>query len=170
MSRTVRQCRFMRPSGNSNDGISPPGPFAAGVTMFPAGEFCGKADGGPAVAAAMTTFPEYVGDCDALGIHFSIDSTGTLVGTLTLQGSCHRGDYEQNGQPGANLSSAENWVTLQFFDEAGAALAASKAVASGANAFIFSLRNVTFRWVRLVFAFTSGTAQPKISLQAKGAA
>jgi hypothetical protein len=151
VSRSFAQCFFMQPSGNANDGVTPnPGVFY---------------DGTLALAANMTTVPVWVKDLDAFGIAFSTPAGSTLVGSIALQVSNDKSQREQNGVPDALL---QNWVTLSFWDVAAGAQATTKAVASGAQALMLSERVCAYRWVRLVFTFTSGTGLAKIALQQKG--
>lgn len=161
MSGRFAQSAWMMPSGNANDGISPPG--AGNPQYF---------DGTLALAAAMTTVPVPVRDLDGFSIHFATPAGSTLVGTLTLQVSSQRGNTEQTGAPDVTLT---DWTTIDFFDPTTATtttFVASKAVASGAQSLILALPYgfCLYRWARLAFAFTSGTGKPKIAFQQKGCA
>ena len=142
---------LMSPSGNSNDGVTP----NPGVVY----------DGTLALAAAMTTVPVNVLNMDDFSIAFSTPGGATLVGTLTLQAS-----NDQSGQELTKTSDKllQNWETISVWDVGAGAQAASKAVASGAQVLLLAERVCTYRWVRLAFAFTSGTALATIRFQAKG--
>jgi hypothetical protein len=151
VSGRYNQAWYLSPSGNSNDGVTP----NPGVLL----------DGSTVVNAAMTTVPVWAKDLDAYSIQFSTTGGSTLVGTLTIQGSNDRGNQEQQGKSDGTLA---NWTTINFWDAGAGAQAANKAVASGANSFILAERVCTYRWVRLVFAFTSGTGNPRCTMQQKG--
>ena len=93
-----------------------------------------------AIVASFDTVPVWTKDLDAYSIEFSTPAGSTL----------------------------ENWQTISFWDVGGGLQAASKAVASGVNALLLADRVCCYRWVRLVFTFTSGSGSPKVSLQQKG--
>jgi len=158
MSKTLRTANTLFPAvadvnGNLT-GANPNNPFD-GATVT--------------TSAAFTSVPVFVGDCDAFSIEFSTLAASTLAGTLTLQACSHRSSSEGGGASvlGTDLGDASNWQTLSFWDVGAGAQATSKAVSSGANALILAERACTYRWVRLVFAFTSGSGKPKVSAQLK---
>jgi len=153
MSSRFNRQHYLQPSGNSNDGVTPnPGQNLDGATVT--------------ISAAFVSVPVEIKDLDAFSIQFSTPAGSTLVGSISLEMSNDQSGQETTMTPGVLL---QNWVpSIQFFDEAGAALATTKAVASGANQFILSIRNCTTRWVRLRFTFTSGSGKPTVTLQQKG--
>ncbi|HZU84367.1 MAG TPA: hypothetical protein VE987_15665 [Polyangiaceae bacterium] len=155
MSGRYHQAFLMKPSGNANDGISQPNPLV-------------YLDGSQVVAAAMTTVPVFVANVDGYSIQFATIAGDTLVGTLTLQASNSRGSgQEQTENPDVTLY---DWTTIELYDFSTGAFAANKAVASGAATYLIgvpSLYNCA-RWVRLVFAFTSGSGHPRVGFQQKG--
>jgi hypothetical protein len=152
MSFRANRSFYLTPSGNTNDGVSSnAGQNLDGATVT--------------ISAAFVSAPIHVKDLDAYSIQFSTVAGDTLVGTLTLEYSNDQSGQELTETPGVLL---KNWIpSTQFFDEGAAALATSKAVASGAQTFMFSVRNCTHRWVRLRFAFTSGSGKPTVTLQQK---
>lgn len=118
-----------------------------------------------ALTASFKTVPVLMKDLDAYGIHFSTPAGSTLVGTLTILVSNEPSQKEQTAQADVNIA---NFVTLQLFDWGAGARAASKAIASGANAVMLGDILAGYRWVQLAFAFTSGSGSPKIVMQQKG--
>lgn len=118
-----------------------------------------------ALVATFKTVPVWTKDLDAYSIHFSTPAGSTLVGTITLQASNDRSQKEQTGQVDLNVA---NFVVLSVWDWAAGAQAASKAVASGANQILIGDRVAGYRWVQLVFTFTSGSGSPKVTFQQKG--
>lgn len=153
MSFRVNRQHYLQPSGNSNDGVSPnPGQNLDGSTVT--------------ISASFVSAPIEVKDLDAFSIQFSTVAGDTLVGALTLEFSNDQSGQETTMTPGPLL---RNWVpACQFFDEAGAALATTKSLASGAQSFIYSIRQCTVRWVRVRFVFTSGSGKLQATLQQKG--
>lgn len=124
-------------------------------------------DGTLSQNAAFGCVPVWVKDLDAWGIQFAT-AGGTLVGTLTVQASCERGNTEQTGAPDATLS---DWTTIAVLDKTATApgtLVTSKAVASGAQSILLADLTCVYRWVRLLFAYTSGTGSPRITFHQKG--
>jgi hypothetical protein len=120
-----------------------------------------------ALVASFNTVPVYMKDCDAFSFHFSTVAGSTLVGTLTMQASNDRGQKEDIGQP--DNASLQNWVPISMWDFGAGAQAANKAVVTAANQLMLGDHGVSaYRWVRLVFAFTSGSGQPKVTFQQKG--
>jgi hypothetical protein len=113
----------------------------------------------------MTTVPVFLKDIDAYSIQFSTPAGATLVGSFALQVSNDRGNQEQTGRPDVTMV---NWTPLFFTIVATDVRAATLAVASGAQALMVKEPVCAYRWVRLVFTFTSGTGTPRISLQQKG--
>lgn len=115
--------------------------------------------------ATFTTAAVFVGKLDAFSVSFATPAGSTLVGTLTLQVSNDPG----NGvaKDGQGNSSLLNWQPLNFWDVGAGAQAASKAVASGAQTLILAEQHCTYRWMRLVFTFTSGSGVPTIAFQQK---
>ncbi len=142
---------FMSPSGNSNDGVS----ANPGVVY----------NGTLALAANMTTVPLNVMNMDAWSIAFATPAGSTLVGTLTVQASNDQSGQEHEKRPDSLL---QNWEAISVWDVGAGAQAASKAVASGAQTLILGERVCLYRWVRLVFVFTSGTGLAVVRFQAKG--
>jgi hypothetical protein len=118
-----------------------------------------QADGTLVVAAATNFAPVFCKDLDAASIQFTTLGASTLVGILTLQASNDRSNLEQTGRPDAGSTT-------------NCAQATSKAVASGAASLYVVLPGanlaVVYRWIRLVFAFTSGSGNVKASMQQKG--
>ena len=151
MSTRRTQNFFLSPSGNSNDGVS----ANPGIVY----------DGSLALAANMTTAPVNVTELDAYSIGFATPAGSTLVGSVALQAS-----NDQSGQETTKRSDnlLANWQTISFWDVGVGAQATTKAVASGAQALLLAEPSCTYRWVRLVFSFTSGTGLAVLRLQAKG--
>lgn len=154
MSSRYSEAFLLGPS-NGGDGITP---ITSGGnrTLW---------DGTTVLNAAALSVAVPVFHFDAYGIGFWVPGGSTLVGTLTIEASCDRGNLEQNSQPDATIGG---WTPISVWDEAAGAQAANKAVASGANNIIIGERYCLYRWVRLRFAFTSGTGSPKVTMQSKG--
>jgi hypothetical protein len=119
-----------------------------------------------AQVATFKTVPVWVKDLDAFSIHFSTVGGSTLAGTITLQASNDRSNKEQTGQ--ADAGTVANWVAISLWDWAAGAQAANKAVVSGANQILIGDRVCGYRWLQLVFTFTSGSGSPKLTFQQKG--
>jgi hypothetical protein len=152
MSSRFNKSFWMTPSGNGNDGVSPnPGQTLDGNTVT--------------ISGAFVSTPVEVKDLDTYSIQFSTPAGSTLVGTLTLEGSNDQSGQETTMRPDVLL---QNWQSMSFWDQGAGAQAANKAVASGAQSFILAERVCTYRWVRLRFAFTSGSGKPTVSVQQKG--
>lgn len=151
MSSRFAECFILRlAAANGIDDTVPPTPLDGTET---------------ALVATFKTVPVWTKDLDAFGIAFALGGGSTLAGTITLQVSNDRSQKEQTGQADLNVA---NWVPISFWDWGAGAQAASKAVVSGGQQFLLGDRVVGYRWVQLVFTFTSGSGQPKISLQQKG--
>jgi hypothetical protein len=119
-----------------------------------------------ATVASFVTAAVWVFDVDALGVHFSTPGGSTLVGTLTFEVSNDRGQQEITGR--GDAASLQNWVAISVWDWGAGAQAANKSVATGANQFLLGDRVVGYRWIRMRFAFTSGSGVVKAMLQRKG--
>ncbi len=119
-----------------------------------------------AQVASFKTVPVFVKDLDAYSIQFSTPAGSTLVGTLTLQVSNDRSSQEQTGK--ADPGTVTNFVPISFWDWGAGAQAPNKAVATAANQILIGDRVCGYRWVQLVFTFTSGSGSPKVAMQQKG--
>jgi hypothetical protein len=115
--------------------------------------------------AATTTFAGFTTkQLDAYSVQFSVPVTGAPSGSVAFQISNDHGKgLSADGVADPNLL---NWSAVEFWDEATGGFLATKAVA-GAASFVFSFRNCTWRWCRLVWTNTSGTILPTITVQQK---
>lgn len=113
-----------------------------------------KLDGSTTVNASFNTgavFLEHVN-------HYSVQMvvTSTLAGTVKLQASMDIGPKLQGGYDTANAVSNWNDIT-----------GATSSVSNGSPV-IFNVSNVGYRWVRVVFTFSSGSGTVVMTFGGKG--
>jgi hypothetical protein len=139
-------CHFLQVA--DTDGISPQ---ATAVYL----------NGQNAQATTFNTAAHYIGDAGRSGIAFSCPSTGTPVGTVTLQVSYDVSSNQQRGPqfPDAGLA---NW-----FNITDPVSGLTNIPISSATQVAWNLRDHSFRWFRLVYTRTSGSITPTASVQNK---
>lgn len=141
-------CHFLQVA--DTDGISPQ---ATAVYL----------NGQSTQAISFNTAAHYVGDSSINGIAFSCPATGSPVGTVKLQVSIDVNANQQRGPqyPDAGLA---NWADV-IVPSSGVATVAISGSTSGP--IIWSLKDHPFRWARLVYATSSGTILPTVTIQSK---
>ena len=118
-------------------------------------------DGTNAIAANRFSVPFLLKYGDRLGLQVSAPSTGAPNGSVALQGSNDASQLED--YPDVNLV---NWSAVSFFDELTFANVITKAFA-GAQSFLFTVPTCSYRWMRMVWTNTSGSALLTARLQVK---
>lgn len=121
-----------------------------------------------AIIANFNTVPVRTSKVDGYSVQFSTPGGSTLVGVLTVQGSNDRSQMEDTNVADVTVS---DWTTLAVIDLTSttpATRVTSKAVASGAQNILLGDFPCLYRWMRVVFTFTSGSGQPKVTWQQKG--
>jgi hypothetical protein len=81
--------------------------------------------------------------------------TGSPVGSMKLQGSCDVGTSTTDGNPANNVVT--NWT-----DVAGS----SQAVSAAGN-LMFNISDAGWKWLRVVYTFTSGTGTAVVRINGK---
>lgn len=119
-------------------------------------------DGSSAQGASWTSSPIYVGNAQLYSVVLTCPATGTPVGTVKLQ-ACDDRARNVSQVPDPRLV---NFYDLIFYDSAGNQVT-TQAV-SGASTIAFEETACAYRWVRVVYAATSGAITPTVSLQVKG--
>jgi hypothetical protein len=121
-------------------------------------------DGTNAIAASRFSVPFILKYGDRLGLQLSAPVTGAPSGSVALQGSNDASQLEDpNAYPDVNLV---NWSTVSFFDELTFANVITKAFA-GAQSFLFTVPTCSYRWMRMVWTNSSGSALLTARLQVK---
>jgi len=112
-------------------------------------------DGTNAIAANRFSVPLLLKYGDRIGIQVSAPSTGAPNGSVAFQGSNDASQLEDpNAYPDVNLV---NWSTVSFFDELTFANVITKAFA-GAQSYLFTIPTCSYRWLRMAWTNTSGSA------------
>lgn len=113
-------------------------------------------------AASFNSGVFYVGQLRSFDVQVTCPSTGSPVGTITLQGSNDFGRlHDMRGDDGVS-----HWFDLKFDDESGAPVTAQ--TLNGASTLVFEELNCTYRWLRMVYTRTSGTCTMTAIVQGKG--
>ena len=122
-------------------------------------------DGTNSIAANRFSVPILLKFADRLGIQVSAPSTGAPNGSVAFQGS---NDPSQLEDPNAYAdANVVNWSTVSFFDELTFANVVTKAFA-GAQTFMFTIPGCSYRWLRMVWTNTSGSALLTVRVEHKG--
>lgn len=147
----MSQLNFLKALVISSDGINP----IAAPNLY---------DGTNTIAANRFSVPMLVEKHDRLGIQLSAPATGTPNGSVAFQGSNDDSQMrDPNGYPDVNLV---NWSTVSFFDELTFANVVTKAFA-GAQSYMFTIPTCSYRWLRMVWTNTSGSALLTAHVQVK---
>jgi hypothetical protein len=121
-------------------------------------------DGTNAIAANTFSVPILVEKHDRLGLQVSAPVTGAPNGSVALQGSNDESQTrDPNAYPDVNLV---NWSTVSFFDELTFANVITK-VFNSAQSYLFTVPNCSYRWMRMVWTNTSGSALLTARVQVK---
>lgn len=92
-----------------------------------------------------------------LGCSIQATMTGAPVGTLKLQGSNDFGTIQPAG-PDNGGAGVVNWTDI----------ADSSGPVTGAGTFSWNYNGVFYKWIRVVYTFTSGTGTINIRINTKG--
>lgn len=111
------------------------------------------------LGSSFNSDPIWCAAVDSGSIQVVTPAAGTPVGTLKVQRSSHKGDYDQWFADDPNTWEWTDWV--------GASASVNGAAGSP---FDFDLTKITCRWVRLVWTWTSGTGTGTGVMSQKGPA
>jgi hypothetical protein len=109
----------------------------------------------------------YMGDARLFSVNIQCPATGTPSGTLTLE-ACNdmsRG-LDERPDPDVGGGSDVRWVAVKFLDASDALVASI--VVSGASSVMMQVKDCTYRWLRVVWTNSSGSATITATAQKKG--
>ena len=120
---------------------------------------------GYGVTASFTTAPVFVKSLDAFSIQVSDVGGASPNGSFTVQACNDMGKQSSQAQPDVTL---QNWVTLTFTNEQTGARVSSFPLAGAGSSVLVQEFNCTYRWLRIAWTNTSGSAKLSVRLQQKG--
>lgn len=106
---------------------------------------------GYVASASVTTNPICLNYAKGMSLSFSCPSTGSPVGTLKIQVTNDKEDFE-----GKADEKLVNWVDRPFVDLSSGNVVSSTAV-SGATTIVIEDADIMWRWMRVVYTQSSGS-------------
>lgn len=121
---------------------------------------------GYTVSASFDSIPFFVGRDLGYTVVISCPSTGTPNATCKLQGCIDPARGEKGDLPDAGLANAV-WWDLDLLDPQTNTTSVTRTI-SGATTAVFMEDSCMYRWIRLVWTNTSGSAVVTARIQFKG--
>lgn len=110
------------------------------------------------MAATITSDPFPMKNMTLMAVAVTVSSSSSPVGTIKLQACCDTGVGIDGSMQG--ITGLSNWVDIT---------SASQAITADGTT-LFDLRDVPYRWVRVVYTRSSGSGTMAVHVNAKGSA